>query len=503
MKKFLVYPNQLFEQCLSFAKGTQFFLVEDPYFYGYDQLFSYSKQRWIYTRSCFLGFKNELQSHGHIVNLIDYKNANDWMCKELNENFSAFDPIDSFLKERLVDYKVQLISKIPQFLLSEEDFIKYESVTKKPFFQTNFYKFVRETTGILMTSNGKYKGGRLSFDNENRKPLDEKTSIPKCNNFAIDPESEDLIKESTKYVELNFPKLEGAVNIIFPVVRKAAYEHFEQFLKERFCNFGPYQDAIHRSELLLFHAGISPMLNNGLLDVQKVVNMACEQSIPITSQEGFIRQIIGWREYIRYVYTRKGDELRECNLLENHKKLDNRFYNGFKVDGSEIPLLNDAIRMCINYGYAHHIMRLMILCNFMVLCQIHPNEMYKWFMEHCHDAYDWVMIPNVFGMGYATDLVMTKPYVSGSNYILKMSKEKKTVNCTEKEWCQLWDSLYYSFLQRQEKTLGRNYRMSMMFSNLHKKENIGDLLKTGQDFINTFSEIEPKENAPTKKSKTK
>lgn len=475
MSNWLVFPNQLFEVFLTFPAKTRFFIVEHPLFYGKDRYFFHSKQRLVYTRACIQGFMKELKQSHENVQLIEYSKAEQWLEQNVNSSFSAYDPVDFAINKHIKALGVD-IKATPMFFCSTQDFDEYEAQVAHKFFQTNFYKFMRSKFGVLLCKDGSYKGGKLSFDTENRKSLPKGTKIPA---FKIkDEESEKLIKSSVDYVEKTFPNAQGSVGeIVFPVTREASYKHFERFLQERFKEFGPYQDAFTAKDLVLFHAGISPMVNNGLLDVKKVVKMASETKVPIASQEGFIRQIVGWREFVRYVYVRQGEEIRSSNILNNCKAIDNRFYSGFGI-----PMLDAAISMCINYGYCHHIMRLMLISNFMLLCRIHNSEMIRWYMELCHDAYDWVMVPNVYGMGYSSDLMTTKPYISGSNYVLKMSGN---VGKNDK-WVHLWDALFYAFLHRQQENLKNNHRMSLMFANLRKKENIDELVKEATEFIETF-----------------
>ena len=195
------------------------------------------------------------------------------------------------------------------------------------------------------------------------------------------------------------------------------------FLKNRFFEFGDYEDAIVQKELILNHSLLSPMINSGLLTPSYVVNelndYATKKNIPINSFEGIIRQIIGWREFIRGVYVSKGSIERTKNYWGFTKKMPDSFYTA----STGIKPVDDSINKVNDNAYLHHIERLMVIGNFMFLCEINPDDVYKWFMELFIDSYDWVMVPNVYGMSQFADggLMSTKPYISSSNYIMKMS----------------------------------------------------------------------------------
>jgi deoxyribodipyrimidine photolyase-related protein len=182
--------------------------------------------------------------------------------------------------------------------------------------------------------------------------------------------------------------------------------------------------------------------------------------VPINSVEGFIRQIIGWREYMRMMYEARGTEMRTSNHWEHTQKISEKWYTGT----TGLDPVDDVIRKASDTAYAHHIERLMVVGNSMFLCGIHPDEVYRWFMEYFIDAYDWVMVPNVYAMSQNTadGIITTKPYISGSNYIKKMS------HYPDGEWNEIWDALYWDFLIRHEEKLSSNHRMNMMVSRVKK-----------------------------------
>ena len=178
------------------------------------------------------------------------------------------------------------------------------------------------------------------------------------------------------------------------------------------------------------------------------------------SLEGFIRQIMGWREFIKIVYEREGSKQRTTNYWKFTRKIPANFWKGT----TGIPPIDITIQKILKTGYCHHIERLMVLGNFMILCEFDPDEVYRWFMEMFIDAYDWVMVPNVYGMSQFADggLMATKPYISGSSYVLKMSDFKKG------EWCEIWDALFWNFMNKHRNVISKNPRMAMLLKTYDK-----------------------------------
>ena len=194
--------------------------------------------------------------------------------------------------------------------------------------------------------------------------------------------------------------------------------------------------------------------------VNELNDYATKKNIPINSFEGIIRQIIGWREFIRGVYVSKGNIERTKNYWGFTKKMPDSFYTA----STGIKPVDDSINKVNDNAYLHHIERLMVIGNFMFLCEINPDDVYKWFMELFIDSYDWVMVPNVYGMSQFADggLMSTKPYISSSNYIMKMSDYKKG------EWQKIWDGLYWRFIHKNQSFFTSNPRLSMMVRTLNK-----------------------------------
>jgi deoxyribodipyrimidine photolyase-related protein len=299
-------------------------------------------------------------------------------------------------------------------------------------------------------------GGQWSFDEENRKKFPKGKSVVTVDFPVIDAYVLEAQAYTSQYFGSNIGVLSDTVN--YPIGFKASEEWFDQFLEKRMAEFGDYEDAIVHKELLLNHSLLTPMLNTGMLTpkyiIQKTVDYSRQNGVPINSLEGFLRQIIGWREFIRGVYTVKGSEERIKNYWGFKKKIPKSFYDG----STGILPVDETIKKVLNTGYCHHIERLMVLGNFMLLCEFDPDEVYRWFMELFIDAYDWVMVPNVYGMSQFADggLISTKPYISGSNYLMKMSDYPKG------PWQEIWDALFWRFLDNHRIFFLKNPRLSML-----------------------------------------
>jgi len=263
-------------------------------------------------------------------------------------------------------------------------------------------------------------GGKWSFDRENRKKLPKNITIPKIP--QISPNT--YVLEAQEYVTQNFADHWGSVaNFSYPTTHREATNWLQDFLTQRFANFGDYEDAMSIQQDIIFHGVLTPMLNIGLLTPEQVIsetlNYAESHPVGLNTLEGFVRQIIGWREFMAGMYLRIGTAQRNRNFWEHHRPIPASFYTGT----TGILPLDHVIKKVLQTAYCHHIERLMVLGNFMLLCEIHPQAIYQWFMEFFIDSYDWVMVPNVYGMSQYSDggWMTTKPYISGSNYLRKMS----------------------------------------------------------------------------------
>ena len=351
----------------------------------------------------------------------------------------------------------------PMFLIKREDFSKLCGKSSSPK-MANFYKNVRKKLNILVDDSQNPVGGKWSFDDENRKKIPRTVSLPGL--FEASDQSKHITPIKS-LISKTFSTHPGCTdNVWMPLTRKAAIENLDYFLKIKFKDFGTYEDAILKEDTFLFHSAISSSLNIGLItpaDVtEKALEYARNENTPINSLEGFIRQIIGWREFIRGIYQHHSVKQINGNYFNFSRELQNSWYTG----STGIEPLDDAINFSDKFGYTHHINRLMVIANIMTLCEIHPKAVYKWFMEMYVDASEWVMVPNVFGMGTFADggIFSTKPYICGSNYILKMSNYKKG------DWCNVVDGLYWLFIDRNMNKLKNNPRLTFIRKTLENMD---------------------------------
>lgn len=464
MKAALIYPHQLFSPSLALKNVERAYLVEEPLHFTQ---FKFHKQKLVLHRASMKSFAKHLeQNHKNVeVRYVEHHEMESTgdIAKRLKkdgiETAVVVDPVDDWLEKRLrsaidkAGIDLEVVDS-PMFLNSADEVNEY-FVGRKSYSMAKFYQKEREKRNILMTSDGKPAGGKFSFDAENRKKLPKDVSIPELKR----PQENEFVKEAREYVDKHFADNFGeADDFAYPVDHSSARQWLKRFLDERLEKFGDYEDAIESDESFVFHSVLTPMLNIGLLTPEEVIEAAIEfaekNDTPINSLEGFVRQIVGWREFMRGVYVAIGRKQRTSNFWKHERKLPDSFWKG----QTGIGPLDNVIKKALRNSYNHHIERLMIVGNFMVLTEIHPDDAYRWFMEMYIDAYDWVMVPNVYGMSLQTDggLITTKPYISGSNYIRKMSDFGKG------DWSEIWDGLYWRFISKHERFFSDNPRLSMM-----------------------------------------
>ena len=306
-----------------------------------------------------------------------------------------------------------------------------------------------------MGADGNPIGGKWSFDEDNRNKLPKDISIPK---FPKINETNHT-KKLKPIVEKFFKNHPGTTeNFWLATEFDDVVKLLNFFIKEKSNLFGDYEDAVNQKDNILFHSALSPYINLGLITpefiIQKVLDFHKKNKIRMNSLEGYIRQVIGWREFMRGIYQSYSEEMETKNFFKQNRKMKKSWYDGT----TGLPPLDYAIKNALNHGWSHHIERLMILSNIMNLCEIKPIIVYKWFMEMFVDSSDWVMVPNVYGMGLFSDggIFATKPYICGSAYFMKMMDFKKG------EWCNTMDGLYWRFIDRNRKFFLTNPRLSMM-----------------------------------------
>lgn len=465
-----VFPHQLFKESPLLKKGQIVYLLEEPLFFAQ---YNFHKQKLVLHRASMKFYAQYLTKKGCKVFYLDHHNplsdAATLIKSFKNTETHSIEIIalvDNWLMKKIKSAcdknKIELkIYDSPNFLNATKTVAPFFD-NRKTYFQTDFYTWQRKQRNILLEKEGKPLGGKWTFDSENRSKFPKKEIVP---TLSLPKENEYVI-EAKKYIQQYFPNNYGSVEgpHLFATTFEASEIWLSEFLEKRFEKFGIYEDAIVSKENVLHHSVISPMLNIGLLSPEQVIDQAlsigAKKNIPLNSLEGFIRQIMGWREFIKIVYEREGTKQRTTNYWKFKRKIPASFWKG----NTGIPPIDATIQKILKTGYCHHIERLMVLGNFMLLCEFDPNEVYKWFMEMFIDAYDWVMVPNVYGMTQFADggLMTTKPYISGSNYLMKMSDYEKG------QWQGIWDGLFWRFMHEHRSFFLKNPRLGMLVGTFDK-----------------------------------
>ena len=474
----LILGNQLFPiEHIKKTKVKKVFMAED---FGLTTYHKHHKLKILMFLWAMRQYRDELVENGYTVYYYSIEDKNfkisyeDKLLAAIKkykiEKINYFEIEDHFFEDNFNKFiiknkiKTKLIQN-PMFLLSRAEFVEFAHTQKNLIRMASFYQKMRIKMSILIDENTKPIGGKWSYDEENRKKIPQNINIPEKPSLTNNNDIKDLKNK----INLIFKDHPGSADYLWmPTNRQEALKWMDKFFKTKFHNFGIYEDAIIDNNNFLFHSALSPIVNMGLLTpdeiIQKAVNFSKQESVPLNSLEGFIRQIIGWREFIRGIYHYKGREEKKSNFWQHNRRLTSDWYEGT----TGIIPLDDVIKDCLKYGYTHHIPRLMIVCNIMNLCRIHPDEIYKWFMEMFVDSSDWVMVPNVYGMGTFADggIFATKPYSCGSNYILKMSNYKRG------DWCEIVDGLYWKFMSDNLSFFKSNHRLSILVRSLDKMNKV-------------------------------
>ena len=353
-----------------------------------------------------------------------------------------------------------------------------------------FYREMRRKLGILMDG-GQPLGGRWNFDSENRRPPASGLLIPQPH--MVEPD--DITREVLALVASRFPDNFGDLEPFhFAVTRRDALEALELFITERLAEFGDYQDAMLSGQPWMYHSHISMYLNCGLLEPLECVE-AAEQAYreglaPLNAVEGFIRQLIGWREFVRGIYWLRMPQYRELNALNATRRLPWFYWDG----NTEMNCLRQCVTETRQHAYAHHIQRLMVLGNFALLAGIHPHDVNEWFLVVYADAYEWVELPNVTGMSQFADggFLGSKPYASSGSYIKRMSDYCRSCRYdvkqrTGEDACP-FNYLYWDFLERHRSLLSANPRMAMMYrtwDRMDEAERV-DILALARSFLDAL-----------------
>jgi deoxyribodipyrimidine photolyase-related protein len=467
----IVFPHQLFPHHPALIQGQVVYLVEEWLFF---HQYRFHQQKLLLHRATMRMYANYLTQQGYKLRYIPATSEECDLQKLLPKIASTgihtlhyADVVDDWLRQRLTagaqQQGIQLQEyRSPNFLEDPAEISEFFD-RRKSYKQTDFYIDRRKHHKILLDESGKALGGQWTYDVDNRQKFPKGRLAPAVHL----PELNEYVKEAQVYVSQHFADNYGSIDRPFatgfyPTTYTEADAWLTDFLTVRFADFGAYEDALVLEETILHHSVLSPLLNIGLLSPQQIIDRALEliEAVPLNSLEGFVRQIMGWREFIRITYERRGRSQRTRNYWGFTRQIPESFWNGT----TGILPLDATIKKTLTSGYCHHIERLMVVGNFMVLCEFDPDEVYRWFMEMFVDAYDWVMVPNVYAMSQFADGggMCTKPYISGSNYLMKMSDYKKG------DWQITWDGLFWRFMHVHRDFFLSNPRLGMLVRTFDK-----------------------------------
>lgn len=476
----LLYPHQLFppDAHPALAPGRPVVMIEEPLFFTH---LRFHKQKLVLHRASMKAYEASLRDLGYSVRYVEARNpetreslstegALDEAAGAGVKELHVVEPDDYLLSKRIRRWAawkgVKVVTHASPLFLTPPSVLTQEFGDGERFRMADFYRRQRRRMDVLMEGN-EPAGGRWSFDAENREPLPKRFIPPE----PPEPSGSPWVAEAKDYVGANFHDHYGsAEGFFFPVTRDEALAWFDRFLAERLDRFGPYEDAFTgRSHSFLYHSVLTPFLNIGLATpaevLGKLLGFSAEHGVPINSVEGYVRQLIGWREFMHGLYVHHGTRVRGENFFRNRLDLPESFWEGT----TGFDPIDAVITKVRETAYAHHIERLMVMSNFFVLAEIDPHHAYGWFMELFIDAYDWVMVPNVYSMGLFADggVMATKPYVSSSNYLASMSDWKRVRN-DESHWSGRWDSLYWRFLAKHRAFFDSNPRLSRLTGHLDR-----------------------------------
>jgi deoxyribodipyrimidine photolyase-related protein len=472
----LILGDQLFQSHPAFELKTDYALIESK---DFNTQYKYHKAR---INHCFVAMREYIDClhsldksvHYFCYDMqfsldmmleklagIEYEYTDLYVCKVDNKELALL------LSQLCAKHKLTLHTlPSPKFLTTDLDWAEYKKTHPKKLFMNDFYIAQRRRLGLYVDKNNNSTFGKWSLDEENRNKIPKTVQVPTRTVEYRSHHEAEVAKIINSYFQSNYGSFD---QLHYPVNHAQAKELLAEFGQKYFADFGSYEDAFSDKDHFLFHSTISPLLNNGLLTPQEVVDWVLTQdNIPDNSIEGFVRQIIGWREWVNQLYWNVyGTDLTKYNFFEHTKPLPNYFWDQSQLESivDNTPLYN-ALNSVFDYAYCHHIERLMVLSNWMVLNEYDPVECYNWFMTMFIDSYDWVMVANVMGMGLFADggIFATKPYISGGNYLKKMSDYRDHAI-----WEPIWTDLFWKFLFKHEAFFKTNPRLAMLISSKKNK----------------------------------
>lgn len=435
------------------------------------RLLPYHKKKLVYLWSAQRHFALSLAQQGWAVSYqmgtaTTTTLVSEWLETHPEAYLSYLEPTEWFVRASWQAIEAASAGRVcrlpnPFFLADPQPWI--EKVRSGTYRMEYFYRAMRRHTGLLMQGEEPV-GGQWNYDADNRKPLPKQIQLPPIPSFEPDALTHEVMELVARHFSDHFGTLEG---FNMAVTHAQATQLADVFIRERLADFGPYEDAMKWNQHRLFHSVLSTYLNTGLLDPMPLCKAAesayLEGKAPLSSVEGFLRQLIGWREYVRVYYEAMMPEVVEANHLQYTEALPELYWTG---NAQGMGCLEQSVSSVIQHGYAHHIQRLMVMGNFANLTHTHPQSLYLWFWYAFTDAFDWVVLPNVLGMSTFADggVLASKPYISGGNYIHKMSDYCK--HCVYDPGQRIgpkacpFTYLYWNYVDEHREMMSRNPRMS-------------------------------------------
>ena len=501
MKYFIIYPVHLFEN-INIIKSLNpdliYLIEDDKYFNSFD----FHKSKLVFHRATMKYYKDYLVEQGFKCKYIDsiIKNKYNWIKSK--DSIWAYDPVDHEIKKQLnkINCLKMIIIDSQSFLETIEDLYIYQQTqtnNNKYYHDSSFYKWQRKRLNLLINIK-KNKitpvGNTWSFDKLNRSPFDSKYIAPKIsfwsNKYWID---------AKKHINIIFPNNFGDIldYCLFPLTFKQNKSHLNKFITHSLKTFGTYEDAVSSNIIVGSHSLLSASMNVGLITPKYIIDQVIKHynisnEITIEQIEAFVRQVIGWRSYVRFVYEFHGEQMIKENYFLHKNPIPSNWFTSNPSTGFDF--INMLIIKTWTYGYLHHIERLMYIGNLLLITQTNPLDVYKWFMICFLDSYEWVMVPNVMGMSQysvQTMQMMTRPYFSSSKYIKRMSNfTSNDLIFSDKKypWDQIWDGLYYNFISKHKNTLKSIYSTALQVKNLNNlsSSKIKDLQHKAKLYIHNY-----------------
>ncbi len=445
-EKYLILPNHIFDKKY-LTKTKNVIIYEHPHYFT---SYKFNKKKLMLHRSSMKYYQDYLIKNRYNVKYVEFNKS------LLLDDFIVFNPLNKLITlNKATTFKIRKknIIESPNMLMDSKLMEKYRRKTNKFFFNA-FYMWSKNELNIITNLK--------SQDKDNRKKMPISIKPPKLPTTNKNKNSK-YIKEASEYINKHFSQNYGTANInefIFPITYSDAKKWLKHFIQKKFKLFGDYQDSMSSDNNYLFHSVLSTSINIGLINPAEIIQeiRKYKDTIPVNSYEGYIRQLF-WREYQLYTYTycNFSKYIKTPYFVTHKKNLSSKWYDGT----IGILPVDNAIKSGFKTGYLNHIQRLMLVGNYMSLSGVSPKEGFKWFMEFSCDSYEWVMEQNVYEMVFFVTggMTMRRPYISSSNYILKMSNYKKDI------WCEKWDKLYYEFIKKNKKQLHK-YRYFYTLRNL-------------------------------------